>query len=441
MNPFLFNYLQNQANQDQQMQGQQQPMQGMQNMGMQQPMQNMPMQQPQPSPVNGGNNAPYNPFDVGIKRALESARESLGMTDKQQDKAMRRALLAFGSNMAQQPVRKGFWNNFGAVSRSVAPAISEYDKAEDQMVTENNQLANQILAYNVAQEQRAMQGEQNRLQQEERMWHRGHAENQLAEQAKYNAMNLAERARYNDMNDKWHNQTNVTNAAKASGTGAHGTKVSPEELNDAFSTVDKIIEELGEKGQRGRSQIMMDKFTPGGVQLTPEQQRINTLGETLRVKLFNAWNLKTQGEFNHIPTIDYRNSPKANLAIIKELRELSKKHMAENANAPASSVAPAAHVTNDMAAPPMQDNISAAPDIAKLVNLSNAQLQAPEVPATISTPVAREIMAQEGAPAEVEKVHPNEKIMMVDPEGYIWEVPPEGYKQALSDGFKRYNME
>jgi hypothetical protein len=47
--------------------------------------------------------ASSNPFDVGIRRAIESARESLGMTEKQQDKALRRSMLAFGDNIAQQP--------------------------------------------------------------------------------------------------------------------------------------------------------------------------------------------------------------------------------------------------------------------------------------------------------------------------------------------------
>jgi hypothetical protein len=172
MNPFLLNYLQNNGNQGQQQEmdfSQDQPSPDFQSQVPQQPL-----RQPMGQPVN-------NPFDVGIKRAIESARESLGMTDKQQDKALRRSLLAFGNNMAQQPVRKGFWNNFGAVSRSVAPAILEYDDAEEQMLQGNNQLANQILAYGAKKEAQVLKNEEN-------AWRRQHAKDQLAEQRRYHDM-------------------------------------------------------------------------------------------------------------------------------------------------------------------------------------------------------------------------------------------------------------
>jgi hypothetical protein len=122
--------------------------------------------------------ASSNPFDVGIKRAIESARESLGMTEKQQDKALRRSMLAFGNNIAQQSKQTGFWNNLGSAGRALAPAIMEYDNAEDVALKENNALANQILAYQAAEQQR-------QAQEEEKAWRRQHAEEQLAEQRRY----------------------------------------------------------------------------------------------------------------------------------------------------------------------------------------------------------------------------------------------------------------
>jgi hypothetical protein len=153
MNPAVLNYLQSQ----------QQPTQ-MSNMGQ------APQQQ-----------APYNPFDAGISKAISSARESLGMTDKQQEKALRRSMLTFGDNIAQQPKQKGFWNNFGSVGRALSPAIIAHDDAEDAAFTQNNALANQMLAYQAAEQKR-------QSQEEEKAWRRQHAEAQLGEQRRAHDM-------------------------------------------------------------------------------------------------------------------------------------------------------------------------------------------------------------------------------------------------------------
>ena len=92
-------------------------------------------------------NASPNPFDSGIQRAISTARDSLGMTEKQQDRALRRSLLNFAANIAQTPKQKGFFNNFGAMSRAALPAISEYDNAEAEAEMANNALANHLVLW------------------------------------------------------------------------------------------------------------------------------------------------------------------------------------------------------------------------------------------------------------------------------------------------------
>jgi hypothetical protein len=154
MNPAILNYLQSQP----------------------QPNQNME-QAPQQQ-------APYNPFDSGISKAISSARESLGMTEKQQEKALRRSMLTFGDNIAQQPKQKGFWNNFGSVGRALSPAIMAHDDAEEAAFTQNNALANQMLAYQAAEQKRQSEAEEN-------AWKRQHAEAQLAEQRRAHDMTNA----------------------------------------------------------------------------------------------------------------------------------------------------------------------------------------------------------------------------------------------------------
>lgn len=157
MNPALLNYLQTQNSQSQGT-----PDNQMQGMG-------------QTASALQGN---YNPFDTGISRAIESARASLGMTQKQQDKALRSSMLAFANNMSQQPKERGFFNNFASVGRALSPALTAYDQEESAALNENNALANQILKYQAQEQER-------QALEEQRAWQRRHAEAQLGESRRY----------------------------------------------------------------------------------------------------------------------------------------------------------------------------------------------------------------------------------------------------------------
>jgi hypothetical protein len=265
MNPAVLNYLQSQ----------QQPNQ----MNMEQ----APQQQ-----------APYNPFDSGISKAISSARESLGMTDKQQEKALRRSMLTFGNNIAQQPKQKGFWNNFGSVGRALSPAIMAHDDAEDAALTQNNALANQILAYQAAEQKRQADAEQQ-------AWERQHKE-----------AILGETRRAHDMTNS---RVNAKTSSIGGGQKGHG-------LEKTLNMAEQTIDEVGDKGFRGRSANFFDKFVPGGIRLNEDQSKINTLGDILKGKLFNSWGYRNQAEFEHVPTISSTNPPEVNKAIIKQLKEI-----------------------------------------------------------------------------------------------------------------------
>jgi hypothetical protein len=156
MNPALLNYLQAQNSQNQGA-----PDNQMQGVG-------------QSAPSQGN----YNPFDTGISKAIESARASLGMTQKQQDKALRSSMLAFANNMSQQPQERGFFNNFASVGKALAPALTTYDQEETTALGENNELANQILKYQATEQERQALAEQ-------RVWQRQHSEAQLGELRRY----------------------------------------------------------------------------------------------------------------------------------------------------------------------------------------------------------------------------------------------------------------
>jgi len=135
----------------------------------QQPQQGQEMAQPQQ-----GHQAPYNPFDVGIQKAIASARESLGMTDKQQNNAIRNSMLTFAKANSELPREKGFFNNFASVGKALNPALVQYGTDENAALDQNYKLGNQILDYQGQERDR-------QAQEEERAWRRQHAEAQLAE--------------------------------------------------------------------------------------------------------------------------------------------------------------------------------------------------------------------------------------------------------------------
>lgn len=167
-----------------------------------------------------------NPFDSGIRRAVETARESLGMTEKQQDKALRRGLLNFAANIANTPKQKGFFANFGAASRAAIPAMIEYDTAGSAYEAENNALANQILAYQDKQKAELAKAE-------EQAWKR-----QLEEDK------LAESRRYHDLTADYQNAK--LNAQNQSAVSPLGDNFAPIESKAERTNYSKLKQSTGE---------------------------------------------------------------------------------------------------------------------------------------------------------------------------------------------------
>lgn len=245
----------------------------------------------------------YNPFDAGIQKAISSARTSLGMTGQQEEAALRSSMLAFADSMAQQPREKGFLNNFAAIGRGLSPAIRAHDDAENAAFAQNNALANQILSYKAAEEQRLAQAE-------ERLWHRQHAERQLGEQRRYHDM-------MNERMSQGRGQSQEIPQEKHADS-------SSSELSNILNSAEKFLTEDLEKQEtyRGRASNFLSGWTPGGYIPTKQQAQVNAMGDILRGKLFNTWGYRNQAEFEHVPSISADNPPEVNLEIIKTLKNL-----------------------------------------------------------------------------------------------------------------------
>jgi hypothetical protein len=215
MDPALLNYLQAQN----QSSGNNQMMQG----------------EGQLAPSQGN----YNPFDTGISKAIESARASLGMTQKQQDKALRSSMLAFANNMSGQPRERGFFNNFASVGRAMAPAISTYDQEEASALNENNALANQILQYKAAEEQK-------RALEEQRAWQRQHAEAQLGESRRYHDLMAQKNNPAMNVNIGGLGENFVPIASKSERTGYVKDKKASGEILQELSSIKKDYDQFRE---------------------------------------------------------------------------------------------------------------------------------------------------------------------------------------------------
>lgn len=221
-----------------------------------------------------------NPFDAGIQRAISTARDSLGMTEKQQDRALRRSLLNFASNIAQTPKQKGFFNNFGAISRAALPAISEYDNAEAEAEMANNALANQILNY-----QKGLRGEEFEREK-------------FNSQAKFQQDQLAETKRYHNLMDKL-NQNKVKAGIEKDRlkTGAKSRELNEKKfnermekaedkklLNEAYSQYIDNIENAKASGLTGKSKLA--EWKRYWAKITGESENLD-IEEMLRISHAN----------------------------------------------------------------------------------------------------------------------------------------------------------
>ena len=134
-----------------------------------------------------------NPFDEGIAKAIASSRSNLGMSRDQEHRAINNALLALGNGLEKEPIQRGFKNNLGVIGRAMNPALSAYNTREDEAFKKNEQLANQILQHQRAQE--ALEAAK-----EEKAWHRKFQERQLEETKR--AHNLLDNFRQKELRYK-----------------------------------------------------------------------------------------------------------------------------------------------------------------------------------------------------------------------------------------------
>lgn len=245
-----------------------------------------------------------NPFDEGIAKAISSTRSNLGMSRDQEHRAINNALLALGNGLAAEPVMRGFKNNLGVIGRAMNPALSAYNTSEDTAIAENQNIANQIL-----QQQRAQEALE--AAKEEKAWHRKFQERQLEETKRY------------------HNLLDNFKREKGAGKSLLDKKSEKDqekqealnELKGMLTHAENTVTNLGSEGERSLlAKNFRSKFS--NQEYSPDQAKIWAIGEVLRGKLNKAFKYTNQEEFKHIPTISPDNDMATNLNVINDLRAM-----------------------------------------------------------------------------------------------------------------------
>ncbi len=256
------------------------------------------------------------PFDVGIARAIQSARASLAQPSREQEHAaIRKGFMGFGNQLAQThiPNRKGFWANFAAAAPAIGAGLNEYSTANAQTEQANEAEADRMMAYQAQEQAR-------QAQEAEREWQHGRFDQQLGLQERQ----FEETKRQHNLLDQFR-QNSLENRRTPESKYAHEEQekiMANQELGNILNLAEQEIIKVGDKGHRNNFGRIAEKWVPGGYRLDKDQTKINTIGDVLRGKLFNAWGYRNQAEFEHVPSISANNTPETNLAIIEDLKQL-----------------------------------------------------------------------------------------------------------------------
>jgi len=249
-----------------------------------------------------------NPFDEGIAKAVGQSRNSFEPSRQQYFDSIHNAILTMSEALSKEPVQRGFNNNLGVLGRILTPALKTFSDQKKTAIQENNELANQIL-----QHQRAQEALENA--REEKAWNHKFQERALEEKKRYHNNSLL--AKFAKATEK-----KETPFDKKHKLGLEGLKRT---IDDAVTTINKnqaLAKATGvdSKGEAG----LIKRFSKGVglTQFTPEQEEIETLGSLLAGYSNKLMNYTNQVEFESLPHISPYKSDENNLAILQKMQKI-----------------------------------------------------------------------------------------------------------------------
>jgi hypothetical protein len=122
-------------------------------------------QQPQASHRGAPEETTATPFSAGALAAIKSAKQSLGMDEEEQRRAMGLAIAKFFSGMAQPGHGPGIEGALGAAASNIAPALEAYQGEENRVAGLNSALLKQHTDYGIEQQKMRQQVVERLLKQ------------------------------------------------------------------------------------------------------------------------------------------------------------------------------------------------------------------------------------------------------------------------------------
>jgi hypothetical protein len=125
-------------------------------------------QQPQASHRGAPEETAATPFSAGALAAIKSAKQSLGMDEEEQRRAMGLSIAKFFSGMAQPGYGPGIEGTLGAAASNIAPALEAYQGEENRVAGLNSALLKQHTDYGIEQQKMRQQAAERALMQAHR---------------------------------------------------------------------------------------------------------------------------------------------------------------------------------------------------------------------------------------------------------------------------------
>jgi len=262
------------------------------------------------------------PFNSGVRKAIESSKASLGLSRDQEHKAIRKGINTFSARLSEKfgnPFmrKKGFVDNLASVAPAASAGLEAYDDAEDEIKHDNQKV--------IEWTKKFIDDERKRLYELDKEGYNRY----------YDAKKLElEQQKLDEQRDYHQSQLTSANQKETPFDKKHklGMEGLNRTINEAFNTINRnkaLAEETGNdsEGEAGFIKRTVNNnwlAHKSGVSLplTPKQQEIATLGSLLAGYGNKLMNFTNQVEFESLPHIDPYNSDDANLAILKKMQDI-----------------------------------------------------------------------------------------------------------------------
>lgn len=264
-----------------------------------------------------------NPFDAGVMRAIEASKKSLALNTDQEHRAIRKGLHMFSDALTKQYGDPRFRERDGTIGKvaSLGPAMSAglegYEAEGEKIQHDMKEVLEVARKIRDSEIKRLREQDKDAFDAYFKDKQLGLEYEKLLEQEKYHQGLLDNKNQKETPFDKKHK------------LGMEGLTRTIDEATNTINRNKALAEATGtsSKGEVGFAKRMfndnwLSKKIGTNIQLTPEQQEIETMGSLLAGYGNKLMNFTNQVEFESLPHISPTKSDDANLAILQKMKQI-----------------------------------------------------------------------------------------------------------------------